>query len=300
MDGLAGRRGTEDLLEAERRVEGRGPGDIGAEEDDLGLAEAPPPGSAPARSASARSNPAWAARSAASCSSASAWIALASNGFSARSEPSGVASSAATRSAVAESRSARGTTALARPRSDASRAPTNRPVAQISRARAYPTRCTSGPVPPRSGMSPSWASRIQSWASSASSRRSARQGQLEPCADRVALDRGDDDRRNRPPDGEPALEARDRGVEPVRDGQLEDVGLTGHTARREHLAVQSGGERGTLRADHHHPDLRRQRLPHLGQREPQRRRLGVARLGAREGQGEHRAVELDPDPRVDV
>ena len=127
-----------------------------------------------------------------------------------------------------------------------------------------------------------------------------RQSQLEPGPDRVPLDRGDDDRRYRAPDREAALEARDGVVEPIRDGELEDVGLTRHTARREHLPVQAGGEGRPLRPDHDDPDLRWQRLPHLRQREPQRRRLRVARLRVREGQGEDRAVVVDPDPRVDV
>ena len=69
-----------------------------------------------------------------------------------------------------------------------------------------------------------------------------RESQLEPRADRVPLDDGNDHGRQRPPHTEPALELPDHRIQVLGRGQPEDVGLARDPTRREHLAVQAGGE----------------------------------------------------------
>jgi hypothetical protein len=175
-----------------------------------------------------------------------------SNGFSALSEPSGVANRAATRSAVAESRSSRGTTAAANPRRTPRARPRTGRSLQISRA-AHTDEMDERSSPPEVRDEPSWASRIQSWASSASSRRSAARASWNPaptaCPWTAATTTAGTERQIAKPRWNPRSSRRARPRWRARGCRL-----TWHTARCEHLPVQAGGEGRPLRPDHDDPD----------------------------------------------
>jgi hypothetical protein len=106
-----------------------------------------------------------------------------------------------------------------------------------------------------------------------------------------------DGRRPSPP-GEGGLELGDRLVEGVRleCGEVGQARLAGDAGAVEYPAVEAGRERRAVGVEDHDPQAGIQRRSQGGQRPPGRRRLGVARLGAGEGDTAERRFGRETEP----
>ena len=135
---------------------------------------------------------------------------------------------------------------------------------------------------------------MQNWASSPTHPQVAGQGELEAGADRVALHHRDRDEPRVAQPGEPPLEARRwsrRSRSSVRREQPDHrLRVVGGCRRVEHRPVEPGREALPLAAHDDHPDVVGDLVADRGQGPPHRRRLGVAHLGAVEGDGRDHAA----------
>ena len=124
----------------------------------------------------------------------------------------------------------------------------------------------------------------------------AGQRELEAGADGVAADRGDRDEARVAQPGEAALVLVDpRGRLLVAEREQADDALLARRRRVEHRPVEAGGERVALPRHHHDAYVVGQGAPDLAEREPHRRRLGVAHVGTVEGDGRDRAVDVEAE-----